>query len=152
SVDTSAALRALDRKNFAIITTFLIAMAGLLAVVGGVGLAGMLSLHVLEHSRRSGVPRAVGARDPDVLRGSLGGGRFVAAAGWALAAPLGVLVGKGLSDAVGRLFLGAPLVYSYSEGGLLLWLGLAIVLAVAASAVPAYRATRLTVRDVLAYE
>ena len=152
SVETSAALGALDRKNFAIITTFLIAMAALLAVVGGLGLAGMLSLNVLEHSREIGVLRAVGARDRDVMRVILGEGLFVAAVGWALAAPLGVLVGKGLSDVVGRLFLAAPLVYSYSEGGLLLWLGLAIVLAVAASAVPAYRATRLTVRDILAYE
>jgi putative ABC transport system permease protein len=79
-------------------------------------------------------------------------GLFVAGVGWALATPLGWLVGLGLSDAVGSLFLGAPLVYSYSAGGLLLWLGLALALAVAASLFPARRATRLTVRDVLAYE
>jgi ABC-type lipoprotein release transport system permease subunit len=53
---------------------------------------------------------------------------------------------------VGDLFLGAPLAYSYSTIGLLLWLGLALVLALVASAFPARRAMRLTVRDVLAYE
>jgi putative ABC transport system permease protein len=152
SVQTSSALGALDRKNFAIITTFLLAMAGLIAVVGGLGLAGMLSLNVLEHSREIGVLRAVGARDRDVMQVVLVEGLFVAALGWALAAPLGLLVGQGLSDAVGNLFLGAPLLYSYSAIGLLLWLGLALAIAVAASAVPARRATRLTVRDVLAYE
>jgi putative ABC transport system permease protein len=152
SVATSAALRSLDRKNFAIIVTFLLAMAGVLAVVGGLGLAGMLSLNVLEHSREIGVLRAVGARDRDVMQVILIEGLFVAIAGWALAAPLGWLVGRGLSDAVGNLFLGAPLVYSYSSLGLLLWLGLALALAVAASALPARRAMRLTVRDVLAYE
>ena len=152
SVATSAALRALDRKNFAIIVTFLLAMAGVLAVVGGLGLAGMLSLSVLEHSREIGVLRAVGARDRDVMQVILVEGLFVAIVGWALAAPLGWLVGRGLSDAVGNLFLGAPLVYSYSGVGLLIWLGLALVLAVAASALPARRAMRLTVRDVLAYE
>jgi putative ABC transport system permease protein len=152
SVQTSSALGALDRENFAIITTFLLAMAGLLAVVGGLGLAGMLSLNVLEHSREIGVLRAVGARDRDVMQVVLVEGLFVAALGWALAAPLGLLVGQGLSDAVGNLFLGAPLLYSYSAIGLLLWLGLALAIAVAASAVPARRATRLTVRDVLAYE
>jgi putative ABC transport system permease protein len=79
-------------------------------------------------------------------------GLLVAALGSAVAAPAGLLVGRALSDAVGRLFLGAPLQYSYSAGGLLLWLGLTIVLAVAASAVPARRAARLAIRDVLAYE
>jgi putative ABC transport system permease protein len=152
SVDTSAALRSLDHKNFAIIVTFLLAMAGVLAVVGGLGLAGMLSLNVLEHSREIGVLRAVGARDRDVMQVILVEGLFVAIAGWALAAPLGWLAGRGLSDAVGNLFLGAPLVYSYSGVGLLLWLGLALALGVVASALPARRAMRLTVRDVLAYE
>jgi putative ABC transport system permease protein len=152
SAQTSAALHALDRNNFGIIVTFLLAMAGLLAVVGGLGLAGMLSINVLERSRELGVLRAVGARDRDVMRLVVMEGLVVAVVGWALAVPLGWLVGFGLSDAVGNLFLGAPLVYSYSGVGLLVWLGLATVLAVAASAIPARRATRLTVRDVLAYE
>jgi putative ABC transport system permease protein len=72
--------------------------------------------------------------------------------GCALAAPLGLLVGRALSDAVGNLFLGASLAYSYSTTGLLLWLGLGLVLAFVASAFPARRAMRLTVREVLAYE
>jgi putative ABC transport system permease protein len=152
SARTSAALGALDRKNFGIIVTFLLAMAGLLAVVGGLGLSGMLSINVLERSREIGILRAVGARDRDVMQLVVVEGLLVAAAGWAVAAPLGLLVGRGLSDAVGRLFLGAPLAYSYSGGGLLLWLGLTLGLAVAASALPARRAMRLTVRDAVAYE
>jgi putative ABC transport system permease protein len=127
-------------------------MATLLALVGGLGLAGMLSINVLERSREIGVLRAVGARDRDVTQLVIAEGLLVAAIGWAVAAPLSLLVGHALSDAVGRLFLGAPLAYSYSVGGLLLWLGLALVIAVVASVVPARRAMRLTVRDVLAYE
>jgi putative ABC transport system permease protein len=152
SARTSAALGDLDRKNLGIIVSFLLAMAALLAIVGGLGLAGMLSISVLERSREIGVLRAVGARDRDVLRLVMVEGLVIAAVGWVVAAPLGYLVGRGLSDAVGHLFLGAPLAYSYSGVGLFVWLGLTLVLAVVASVLPARRAMRLTVRDVLAYE
>ena len=152
STRTSAELRSLDRTNFGTIVSFLLVMATLLAVVGGLGLAGMLGINVIERSREIGVLRAVGARDRDVTRLVFVEGLLVVAMGCALAAPLGLLVGRALSDAVGELFLGAPLAYSFSTTGLLLWLGLALVLAIVASALPARRAMRLTVRDVLAYE
>jgi putative ABC transport system permease protein len=145
-------LKSLDRENFGTIASFLMVMAVLLAVVGGLGLSGMLSINVLERQREIGVLRAVGARDRDVTRLVMVEGLVVAAVGTALAAPLGLLVGRALSDEVGDLFLGAPLAYSFSTVGLLLWLGLALVLALAASALPARRAMRLRVRDVLAYE
>jgi putative ABC transport system permease protein len=149
---TSAELRQLDRENFGTIVSFLLVMAVLLAVVGGLGLAGMLGINVIERSREIGVVRAIGARDRDVARLVLVEGLVVALVACALAAPLGWLVGRALSDAVGNLFLGAPLAYAYSWTGLLLWLGLTLVLACAAGALPARRAMRLTVRDVLAYE
>jgi len=152
SARTSAELRSLDRTNFGTIVSFLLVMATLLAVVGGLGLSGMLSINVIERSREIGVLRAIGARDREVTKLVLVEGLLVVAIGCALAAPLGLLVGRALSDAVGNLFLGAPLAYSYSTTGLLLWLGLALVLALAASALPARRAMRLRVRDVLAYE
>ena len=152
SARTSAELRSLDRANFGIIVSFLLVMAGLLAVVGGLGLSGMLSINIIERSREIGVMRAVGARDRDVTELVLVEGLLVAAIGSALAAPLGLLFGRALSDAVGNLFFGAPLAYSFSTIGLLLWFALALVLALVASAFPARRAMRLTVRDVLAYE
>jgi putative ABC transport system permease protein len=152
SARTSAELRHLDRENFGTIVSFLFVMAVLLAVVGGLGLAGMLGINVIERSREIGVVRAIGARDRDVARLVLVEGLVVAAVACAFAAPFGWLVGRALSDAVGNLFLGAPLAYAYSWTALLLWLGLTLVLAFAAGAVPARRAMRLTVRDVLAYE
>src|SRR4030095_2338896 len=98
-------------------------MVALLPIGGGLGLAGMLSISVLERSREIGVLRAVGARDRDVLRLVSGERLVIAAGGRGVAAPLGYLVGRGLSDAVGHLFLGAPLAYSYSGVGLFVWLG-----------------------------
>ena len=45
-----------------------------------------------------------------------------------------------------------PLVYAFPPSGMLIWLVAVIVLAAGASYLPARGATRLTVRDVLAYE
>src|SRR5439155_11977920 len=90
SARTSAALGRLYRKNLGIIVSFLLAMAGLLAVVGGLGLSGMLSINVLERSREIGVLRAVGARDRDVMQLVVVEGLLVAVVGWAVAAPLGL--------------------------------------------------------------
>jgi putative ABC transport system permease protein len=57
-----------------------------------------------------------------------------------------------MSDAVGNSFLQAPLNYTFSFGGALLWLGAVLVLAALASVLPARNAARLSVREVLAYE
>jgi putative ABC transport system permease protein len=48
--------------------------------------------------------------------------------------------------------MGAPLTYSYSMPGLWLWLGVVLFLSAVASFIPARNASRLTVREVLAYE
>jgi putative ABC transport system permease protein len=149
---TTGSLRALDRTNFGLIVTFLLAMAILLAVVGGLGLAGTLSINVLERSREIGVLRAIGAGNGDVVQLVLVEGLIVAVLGWLISAPLALPIGRALSSAVGRLFLGAPLEFHYSLGGAFVWLGLLLVLAAAASLLPVRLATRLTVRDVLAWE
>jgi putative ABC transport system permease protein len=61
-------------------------------------------------------------------------------------------VSKLLSDAVGRQFLSTPLDYTFSMSGVLIWLVVVIVLSALASFLPAWNASRLTVREVLAYE
>jgi putative ABC transport system permease protein len=49
-------------------------------------------------------------------------------------------------------FLQMPLDFVFSLAGLTVWLGLVVVLAALASALPAWNASRVSVRDVLAYE
>jgi putative ABC transport system permease protein len=61
-------------------------------------------------------------------------------------------LGKALSNGVSIPILGVPLEYSYSMTGVLLWLVLVVILSALASLLPARNASRLTVRQVLAYE
>jgi putative ABC transport system permease protein len=61
-------------------------------------------------------------------------------------------IGKLLSDAIGVAFLDAPLNYTFSIKGTLFWLVVVLILSAMASFLPARSASRLTVREVLAYE
>jgi putative ABC transport system permease protein len=50
------------------------------------------------------------------------------------------------------LLFSFPLSFSFSTLGAGLWLAIALVLSAVASFLPAWNASRVTVRDVLAYE
>jgi putative ABC transport system permease protein len=138
--------------SFNVIVGLLLIMAVLLAIVGGLGLAGTMSINVLERTREIGVMRAIGASNRAVMRIVLVEGLLIGAISWAFAAILAVPLSLALSHAVGMAFLRTPLRYTFSFAGVLIWVGLVIALAGVASFLPAWNASRLTVRDVLAYE
>jgi putative ABC transport system permease protein len=71
---------------------------------------------------------------------------------WCMGALLAVPMTQGLNQAVGVPTMGMPLTYAYSMPGLWLWLVIVILLSAIASFIPARNASRLTVREVLAYE
>jgi putative ABC transport system permease protein len=138
--------------NFDILLTVLLLMSALLAVVGGLGLAGTMSLNVLERTREIGVLRAVGASNASVRRIVVFEGMVVGMLSWLLSAALAVPFGYGLASAVSLAVLDAPADFRFSGPGVGLWLALIVAIAAAASLAPAQRAAQLTVREVLAYE
>jgi putative ABC transport system permease protein len=127
-------------------------MAVLLAVVGGLGLMGTMSLNVLERTQEIGVMRAIGASDGAVRQVFMVEGILIGLISWLLGAGLALPLSKLLSDAVGLAFTKAPLSYTFSLNGVLLWFVVVVILAALASFLPARSASRLTVREVLAYE
>lgn len=138
--------------GFSIVVLLALVMAVLLAVVGGLGLMGTLSINVLERTREIGVMRAIGASDGAVARVFVVEGVVVSLISWVFGALVAVPLSRLLGDAVGTSFLQAPLNYAFSMGGALLWLAVGLVLSALASFWPARNASRLTVREVLAYE
>jgi putative ABC transport system permease protein len=149
---TIAEIRATQETLFDVLVVFLSTMALLLGVVGGLGLAGTMSINVVERAREIGVIRAVGASDGAVLRLFMIEGVLIALISWAIGAVLAVPISWTLSNALGMVFLERPLSYVVSVEGVALWLGIGLVLAALASLAPAWRASRLAVREVLAYE
>ncbi len=149
---TSGQLRQANELGFNIIVALLMAMAILMAAVGGLGLMGTMSLNVLERTREIGVMRAIGASNRAVWQIVMAEGIFIGLLSGVIAIVIAIPLGKQLSDAIGDLLFQLPLNYTVSTTGIALWLILVVILSAASSFVPAYHASRLTVREVLAYE
>jgi putative ABC transport system permease protein len=111
-----------------------------------------MSINVLERSREIGVMRAVGASDGSVLRIFLTEGLLIGGISWIFGTIAAFPISRLLSDVVGVAFMRAPLSYSFATNGAVLWLVLVIVIAGVASFWPSWRAMRLSIREVLAYE
>lgn len=137
--------------GLAIIIQLLAVMAVVIALVGGVGLSGVLSLSVLERTREIGVMRAIGASSGQVIRLFIGEGILLGWLSWVIAIPLSIpaawyLATKGLS-----FVLNSTLAYQFSFRGPLIWLAIITILAILASIFPARRASRVSVRESLSY-
>jgi putative ABC transport system permease protein len=138
--------------TFNIIISLLAMMAVLLAFVGGLGLMGTMSINVLERTREIGIMRAIGASNGAVMNLVLVEGVLIGMVSWLLSMLIAIPLSKPLSASVGVALFQVPLSYAFSMDGLLIWLLVVVVLSAVASLLPAWNASRLTVRDVLAYE
>jgi putative ABC transport system permease protein len=140
------------QASFDAIVSLLLVMAILLALVGGLGLMGTMSINVLERTREIGVLRAIGASNRGVAMVFILEGIVIGLMSWAMGALVAIPMSQGLNQALGQAVMGVPLTYSYSMPGLWLWLFIVVFLSVLASFIPARNASNLTVREVLAYE
>ena len=137
--------------QFTILTTILMLMTVVIAVVGSIGLSGTLSINVIERRREIGVMRAVGASSLDVASIFMGEGLMLGIMSWALAVPVGVLAGRPFVKAIGEV-IDFPAQYTLAFQGLWIWLGIVFALSLTASWLPARRATQISVNESLAYE
>jgi putative ABC transport system permease protein len=138
--------------QFNVLILFLMVMAILLASVGAIGLMGTMSLNVLERTREIGVMRAIGASDGAVLQIVIVEGVLIGFISWVAGGILAYPLSLAMSNMVGESIMQATLTYVYSVQGLVIWLILVVVLSALASFWPARNASKVTVRDVLAYE
>jgi putative ABC transport system permease protein len=137
--------------QFSILTTILMTMTVVMAAVGSIGLSGTLSINVIERRREIGVMRAVGASSRDVGLVFMGEGLLLGVVSWAQAVPLSMLAGRPFVLAIGDI-IQFPGRYQLAVSGFWVWLGIVLVLSLAASWLPARRATRISVNASLAYE
>ncbi len=135
-----------------VLVLFLMIMAVLIAVVGGLGMTSTMSINVFERTREIGVMRAIGASNGAILRLVIVEGMIIGVISWLFGTVLAVPIAILLDYVVGISILQSPLKYVFSLDGFLIWLALVIVISALACALPARNAVRLTVREVLAYE
>lgn len=124
-----------QRRSWEIGATMFVAFGGLALVVAAIGLYAVIGYNVSQRMHELGVRIALGAQSADVIRLVVGQGM-----GFAIA---GALLGSGLA------FMGArwvqPLLFEQSARDPFVFAsvaGLLVLVAIAASAMPAFRATR----------
>jgi putative ABC transport system permease protein len=135
-----------------ILTGFLVIMALLTAIVGSIGMAGTLSMNVMERTREIGVLRAIGAYNQVIMRLVLVEGLIIGLISFTFGSVLSFPISSILSELISQAIFNSPARNAFTVQGFAIWLAVVVVLSVLASLVPARSATKMTIREVLAYE
>jgi putative ABC transport system permease protein len=148
---TQADLRATNDWQFSIVTSMLLALSIIVAIVGAIALMGALSIGVIERTKEIGVLRAIGARSPTILGMFVMEGIFQGSLSWLISIPISYLASPSVASALGHAMFGATLDYQYNWPAVAIWFGIIVVISALASLFPARGAIRISVRDSLAY-
>jgi putative ABC transport system permease protein len=152
SIQSGYLMRQKAAMGLNVLIIFLLLMAILTAFVGSIGLTGAMSINVLERTREIGVMRTIGAVDMVIMRSVIVEALVIGMITWALAIGISIPISSLLLDIIGEAVSDSPMALSFTPLGILLWLAVVILLSVFASIVPARKAARLTINEVLAYE
>jgi putative ABC transport system permease protein len=151
-ISTGSSTSQTASDGFNVLVAFLLFLAGLTALVGSIGLTGTMSMNVMERTREIGVMRAIGASNNILMKMVIVEGVLIGLLSWLFSCLLALPISKLMSDSVNQAIFDAPSNFILTPTGFLLWLGAVILLSVGASVMPARNASRLTIREVLAYE
>ena len=135
-----------------ILVVFLLIMALLTAFVGSIGLTGTMGMNVLERTREIGVMRAIGAVDLEIIKSVVIESIMIGLITWCLAIGLSFPISEILLNIISESMMGSSMDLTFTPEGVVIWLGVVILLSIAASILPARNAARLTIREALAYE
>jgi putative ABC transport system permease protein len=141
-----------QRVSIDVLVTTLMVMSILIALVGGIGLMGTMSMNVMERTREIGVMRSIGASNPSILWMVVVEGMTIGLFSWVLGSVLALPVTALLDKVIGEAFLTKGLDMVLAVDGFVVWLLGALAISAVASLLPARNAIRLTIREVLAYE
>jgi putative ABC transport system permease protein len=142
--------RSVIDEHMLMIYVFLIIMAGVIGGVGGLGLMTTMSLNVLERRREMGVLRAIGASPRAVWLMVVGEAVLIGLISFVLALAAAWPLSAAMGDLLVGLMLGSVLDFSFDPSGIWIWFVISLGLAVLASFVPAWQASRTSVREAIA--
>ena len=135
-----------------LVIAILMILAILTGLVGSIGLSGTLSLNVLERTSEIGILRAIGAPDKAVSKLVIYEGLFTGLVSYVIGALVSFPVSIVLGNMVNQAIFKSEAILTINPVGFLIWFVIVILMSIVASLIPARNATRLTIREVLAYE
>ena len=148
---TETVLRKEVDGHFNVLIAALMFISVLMAGVGLMGLTSAMSTTVAERTREFGIMRTLGGRSDTVLRNVLSEGVFIGLMSWVLATALALPLSLALGRFLGNKTVGLPFPMVISLASVFLWLVLVLLGSMAASLYPAWKATRLTIRESLTH-
>ena len=134
-----------------ILVGVILLIASTIGLVGLIGLGSTMSTNVMERTREFGVMKAIGASGSTIRRLVVFEGIFVAVVSCLVAVIPAAVLTWALGAGLGNLFLSTPIPLEVSTQGIALWILVVVLGAALATWAPASRASRLTVREALAY-
>jgi putative ABC transport system permease protein len=151
-VDAGKALAVSIGDLLGILTAVLLVMALMTALVGSIGLTGTMSMNVMERTREIGVMRAIGAHNRIVAKLVIVEGLVIGLMSYAMGGVLSFPISVLLSNVISVAIFNTPAPFVFTVQGFAIWLAVVLALSVLASLLPARNASKLTIREVLAYE
>ncbi|MEX2104257.1 MAG: FtsX-like permease family protein [Bacilli bacterium] len=129
----------------------LILMSVIMAIVGVLGLMSSMGTNVVERTREFGIMRTIGGRSGTVMRNIVSEGIFIGLMSWAIAIVISLPVSSSVGKLIGNLAFRSPLPLVLSPMAILIWLVIIVLGSITASVYPAWKASRLTIRETLDY-
>lgn len=139
-----------EHLNFILI--FLSVISLLAVVVGGLSIASVIGINISERKRELGILRAIGANSRQTISMISLEVVLMGTAGWLLGLILSLPVSVLTGNYFGQIFLHSDLSNTLSVPGALTWLLISVAVSLLSGLVPAYKASRSLLREMLAYE
>ena len=124
----------------------LIAIAAVSLLVGAIGIMNMMLVSVAERTREIGIRKAIGARERMIIIQFLSESVLISFIG----SMVGLIIGVGLSQGVGRFILGYNVPFSVWP--VVLSVSVAVIVGLSSGVMPAMKAAKLNPIDSLRYE
>ncbi len=135
-----------------LILFFLMLMSILIAAVGALGLASTMNVNVMERAREIGIMRSIGASTRIILQTVITEGVVIGILSWLLGSIISIPLTAFVARNTGQFIFPRVMDTVIPFWAPILWLVIVLIVAVTASFYPAWRAARLTVREVMTYE
>jgi putative ABC transport system permease protein len=137
--------------HFDLLVNALLFISILMALVGALGLGSSMSTNVTERTREFGIMRSIGASSGIVMRNVIAEGLFVGLMSWCIAIVLALPLSAAIGAFLGNLLFDEAFPLVISPTTLWIWLVIVASASMLASAYPAWKASRLSIRETFTY-
>ena len=135
-----------------VLTSFLLGVAAISFLVGGIGIANTMYASILERTKEIGIMKSLGAQNSDVLKIFLIESSLLGLIGGILGVGIGIVISKTMEyiaiNQLGTTLLQAATPFSLIAGCLIF----ALLAGAISGALPAYRASKIIPIEALRYE